>query len=265
MSEPQSLVEVLATIPDPRPRRGIRHPLPAILPLAVVATLAGSKSLEAIARFARDRGTALAHALGFTGGSTPTKSCLSNLFRRLDVAAFEEAPGRWVLGRVQQGAWDAIAIGGKAVKGSADGDPPGAHLLTAYAPAACAVLKQTRADAKTNEHKAALKLLGVLPVRDKVVTGDAMFTHRDFAQEVRDQGGDYLLIAKDNQPEPKAQTQAALRQDADFSPLPAEAKRGAGAAGHDGGQRARPQGVSAVAEHDGVERLPGLAGRRPGV
>jgi len=48
-----------------------------------------------------------------------------------------------------------------------------------------------------------------------------MFTHRDFAQEVRDQGGDYLLIVKDNQPELKAQIQAALYDDADFSPLPA--------------------------------------------
>jgi predicted transposase YbfD/YdcC len=81
---------------------------------------------------------------------------------------------------------------------------PGVHLLTAYVPAAAAVLKQVRVDAKTNEHKAALKLLGVLPVRGKLITGDAMFTPRDFAQEVRDQGGDYLLIVKDNQSELKA-------------------------------------------------------------
>ena len=52
MSERLSLVEVLATVPDPRFRRGRRHPLTAILSLAVVATLAGSKSLEAIAQFA---------------------------------------------------------------------------------------------------------------------------------------------------------------------------------------------------------------------
>jgi hypothetical protein len=38
---------------------------------------------------------------------------------------------------------------------------------------------QLRVDAKTNEHKAALELLGVLPIQGKVGTGDAMFTHRD--------------------------------------------------------------------------------------
>src|SRR5215471_18239211 len=196
--EPLSLVEALASVPDPRSRKGRRHPLTAILSLTVVATLAGCKSLEAIARFGRDRGPAFAHALGFTRGKTPNKSCLSKLFRRLDVAALEEALGRWILGRVQHHGWDAIAIDGKTARGSADGDVPGVHLLTAYVPAAAAVLKQVRVDAKTNDHKAALKLLGVLPVRG--------------------QGGDYLLIVKDNQPELKAQIQAALHDDADFSP-----------------------------------------------
>jgi hypothetical protein len=220
MSEPLSLAEELATVPDPRSRKGRRHPLTAILSLTVVGTLAGMKGLEAIAQFGRDHGTALAHALGFTRRQTPNKSCLSKLFRRLDVAALEEALGRWVLGRVRHHGWDAIAVDGKTARGSADGDVPGAHLLTAYVPAAAAVLKQLRVDAKTNEHKAALQLLGVLPLPGKVVTGDAMFTHRDFAAAIRDGGGDYPLMVKDNQPELKAQIQAALHDDADFSPLP---------------------------------------------
>jgi predicted transposase YbfD/YdcC len=56
-------------------------------------------------------------------------------------------------------------------------------------PSAGAVLGQLPVAAKTNEHKAALQLLGVLPLGGKVVTGDAMFTHRDVAQKIRDGGG----------------------------------------------------------------------------
>jgi hypothetical protein len=55
-------------------------------------------------------------------------------------------------------------------------------------PAAATVISQLRVGATTNEHKAAMRLLGFLPIRDKVVTADAMFTHRDFAQAVRDGG-----------------------------------------------------------------------------
>lgn len=220
MSGALSLQEELATVPDPRSRQGRIHPLHAILSLAVVAILAGNKSLEAIAQFGRDHGPALAHALGFNRGKTPNKSCLSKIFRRLDVNALEEALGRWILGRVEHHGWDAIALDGKTARGSADGEAPGVHLLAAYVPAAAAVLAQIRVDGKTNEHKAGLTLLGVLPLKGKVVTGDAMFTHRDFAQTICDGGGDYLLIVKDNQPELKAQIQAALHGDAAFSPLP---------------------------------------------
>src|SRR5581483_4941868 len=194
-----SLMEALATVPDPRKPRGRRHPLTAVLALAVVATLAGMKSLEAIAQFGRDHGHALAHALGFRRGKTPAKSTFSKLFRRLDIDAFEAALGRWLQGRLPD-VWQTIAVDGKTLKGSADGGLPGVHLLTAFVPSATVVLQQLRVDAKTNEHKAALQLLAVLPLTDKVVTGDAMFTHRDVAAKIREGGGDYVLFVKDNQP-----------------------------------------------------------------
>jgi hypothetical protein len=215
-----SLVEALASVPDPRKRRGRRHPLTAVLSLTVVAVLAGCKSLEAIAQFGREHGLPLRHALGFTRLDCPTKSCLGKIFRRLDTNAFEAALSRWVLCRVQDG-WQAVAVDGKTLRGSKDGEAPGVHLLAAYVGAAAAVIAQMRVDAKTNEHKAALELLGVLPLRGKVVTGDAMFTHRDVAQKVIDAGGDYVLMVKDNQPELKEQIVSALHGDGDFSPLPA--------------------------------------------
>ena len=85
MSAALSLLTVWADVPDPRSRHGRRHPLSAILSLAVVAMLSGAKSYEAIAQFGREKGFALAHALGFTRGKTPTKSTFSVIFRMLDV------------------------------------------------------------------------------------------------------------------------------------------------------------------------------------
>jgi predicted transposase YbfD/YdcC len=55
-------------------------------------------------------------------------------------------------------------------------------------------------DAKTNEHKAALQILGILPIKGKIITGDAMFTQRDVCTEIIERGGDYILVAKENQP-----------------------------------------------------------------
>jgi hypothetical protein len=200
MSCSLSLLDVLATVPDPRDNRGIRHPLPAVLGLAVVAMLTGCKSYQAIAQFGRDKGPALAHALGFRRGKTPTKSTYSVLFRQIDVAAFEAALGRWVASRLPPEDTTVVALDGKTLRGSKDGEVPGQHLVAAYASAASAVLAQVKVDAKTNEHKAALQLLGVLSVKGRVFTGDAIFCQRDVCKAIHAGGGDYVFTVKDNQP-----------------------------------------------------------------
>jgi hypothetical protein len=221
-SPPPALLEVFASLPDPRKRRGSRHPLAALLSLTAVALLAGMRSLEAIAQFGRDHGLAFRLLLGFTRLGTPGKGCLSYLFRRLDIAAFEQALARWVLARCPE-MGDAIALDGKTLRGSARKGVPGVHLLAAYAPKVTAVLGQLRVDAKTNEHKAALELLGLLPLEGKVVTGDAMFCHKDVCAKVLEGGGDYVFTVKDNQPQLHFDIAAMFAESANFSPLPAAA------------------------------------------
>jgi DDE family transposase len=195
-----SLMELLEGIHDPRHARGKRHPLPALLGLAVVALLAGMTSYEAIVQYGKERGWEFLRHLGFTTRWGLCKATYSRVFRRIDVADFEARVGRWIQGRLGSGDAPHLSLDGKTARGSRDGDTPGVHLVSAYAPDVKAVLAQLRVDAKTNEHKAALELLGVLPVQGKVVTGDAMFTHRDLCAEVIAGGGDYVLPVKENQP-----------------------------------------------------------------
>jgi hypothetical protein len=200
MSSSTGLLDHFATLPDPRSPLGRRHPLPAILTLITVATMCGARSLEAIAQFARDRGGEFATLLGFTRPDTPCKASLSNLLRRLDIDRFEAALSAWIAACSADRPHGHVAIDGKALRGSADGSTPAVHLLAAYAARHGAVLAQLRVDRKTNEHKAALRMLNVLPVEGAVVTADAMFTHRDFARRVLKRGGDYILPVKENQP-----------------------------------------------------------------
>jgi hypothetical protein len=195
-----SLMELLEGLHDPRRAQGKRHPLPALLGLAVVAMLAGMTSYEAIVQYGKERGWEFLRHLGFTTRWGLCKATYSRVFRRIDVADFEARVGRWVQGRLGPGDAPQITLDGKTARGSRDGATPGVHLVSAYAPEVKAVLAQLRVDAKTNEHKAALELLGVLPLKGKVVSGDAMFTHRDVCAKVIEGGGDYVLPAKDNQP-----------------------------------------------------------------
>jgi Transposase DDE domain/DDE_Tnp_1-associated len=192
--------------------------------------LTGCKSYQAIAQFGRDKGFALAQALGFRRGKTPTKATYSILFRRLDITAFETALARWIASRLSDEQSRVIALDGKTLRGSRDGVVPGQHLVAAYAVQAAAVLAQVRVDAKTNEHKAALQLLGILSIQGRIVTGDAIFCQRDLCQEILNGGGDYVFTVKDNQPSLAIDIRAGLswedeqrRRAALFSP-----RRGAG-------------------------------------
>jgi len=195
-----SLMELLEGLHDPRRAQGKRHPLPALLGLAVVAMLAGMNGYEAIVQYGKERGWDFLRHLGFTTRWGLCKATYSRVFRRIDVDDFETRVSRWIQGRLGPDDAPHIAIDGKTARGSRDGGTPGVHLVSAYAPDVKAVLAQLRVDAKTNEHKAALELLGVLPLKGKVVTGDAMFTHRDVCATVVQGHGDYLLPVKENQP-----------------------------------------------------------------
>jgi predicted transposase YbfD/YdcC len=259
-----ALLDALTQIPDPRDPRGIRHPLTAVLSLAVLAMMTGVKSYCGIAQFGRDHGAALAHALGFRRGKTPAVSSFSELFRVLDVGAFEAALSRWIASRRPAGAEQVISLDGKTARGSRDGEVPGQHLVAAYDSDARAVLAQIRVDAKTNEHKAALQLLGILPLAGAIFVGDAMFCQRDLCATIVEGGGDYVFFVKDNQPsldidigaglayEAQARSQAAA-----FSPgrCPADRRRTRGVRNEQG---ARPVREAYAADDFDPDQAAGL-------
>lgn len=220
-----SLLDCFASVPDPRSPLGKRHPLGAILTLCSLAMLCGCRSLYAIAQFGRDRGKLFAAALGFTRETTPCCTTLHYLFCALDKSAFEGALARWTCAAAATRGWTAVSLDGKTLRGSTDVQLPGVHLLAAYAHEADVVLRQLPVDAKTNEHKAALELLDLIPVAGKVVVGDAMFCQRDLSRKIRAKKGDYVWAVKDNQPDLLSAIEDAF-DDADTSPSPAGAGQG---------------------------------------
>jgi DDE_Tnp_1-associated/Transposase DDE domain len=218
-----SLADHLALVPDPRHDQGKRHSLAALLNLVAAALLCGMRSLQAIAQFGRALSKQDAATLGFTHPRTPCKSTLSEVLRQVDAHQLELRLRAWAQG--QTGGDDHLALDGKTLRGTADEAVPAVHLLALYAVAAGVTLAQAPVGDKTNEHKAALDLLRHVPLDGKVVTADAMFTHRDFCTVVLEGGGDYVLPAKDNQPTLLRDIQALFAPQPGLSPPPANGGR----------------------------------------
>jgi hypothetical protein len=201
------LLAYLAEVPDPRSRLGRQHPLSAILGLVCCALLCGARGYAAIAQFAHDHDLTLMHRLGFTR-RPPKRHGLRKLILRLDPAALEAALTRW-----------AEAVLGRPLQAADKAPRPAATPAPRAWP---------RGADKTNEHKAGLRLIEQLVLTGQLVTADALFTHRDFCQAVRDRGGHYLAFVKDNQPTLLHDLQAALASEAPeaFSPSAAAAVGG---------------------------------------
>ena len=268
-----SLLAFLATVPDPRSRHGRRHPLSAILSFSVLRHHVRRESYAAIGQWAQDQDITLIHRLGFT--RRPAKSGgIRKVLIALDRKAFEHALTRWaeaLLSRPIAAAAslpEAYALDGKSARGSFDGLQKAVHLLSLLAHESGLTLAQAAVpnggEDKTNEHKAALRLLEGLVLQGRLVTGDAIFCQRDFCRQVIDAEGDYLVFVKDNQPTLLNDIRMAFAPPAEGAFSSAATNLGSRHGhGDDPRQGTRSNRASHVEGDDGVERLSGLAGCWP--
>ncbi|MGH8567283.1 MAG: ISAs1 family transposase [Gammaproteobacteria bacterium] len=199
------LIELLDGLVDVRKARGKRHSLKSILALAVVGVVCGMRSLAAIAQFARELPEPIRRRLGGRPLRPPSEPTFRRALKRLDVLDFDRRLGAWMV-KHHSLFGQAIALDGKTVCGSKDGDTAAVHLLSALLHQAGVVVAQQRVSDKTNEITHVAPILEPLELRDAVVTADALLTQRSIASYVVEQKqAHYLFAVKDNQP--------TLRQD----------------------------------------------------
>lgn len=214
------LCEILASIPDPRKRRGVRHKVQSVLATAICAVLAGARSFIAMGEWAAEQSKETLQRLGSKRGKPPSERTYRRLFATLDVAEIDRRTGEWIAAQRQLQAGAALAIDGKTARGSGDGTKPPLHLLSAIVHGSGEVVAQVAVESKTNEITKVAPLFEGRDISGVVVTADALLTQREIARHlVEDKHADYVFTAKDNQP--------TLRQDiADlFAAQQQEAKR----------------------------------------
>jgi len=145
------------------------------------------------------------------------------VFRGLDVDALEKALAGWVRGTSEIQRAIHASLDGKTLRGSRCGEYVGVQLLSLYCEAIQGVLGELRVPPEGNEITAALRLLKDVPLKDLIVTGDAMFAQKEICREIVERKGDYFFVVKDNQP--------ALKEDIAVAFTPPSSPLGAVALG----------------------------------
>jgi predicted transposase YbfD/YdcC len=197
----QYLLDLLVQVPDPRKRRGRRHPLAGLLTVGVAAVIAGSRSFAAIGQWAADAGPEVLAVLGAARGPAE-ESTFRRAFALVSADVLDRVLGAWLWTRtVQVGGRLVIAVDGKAVRGARSKDGKAPHLVAALAHGIGAVLGQVAVDMKSNEIPAVRELLKAFTdLVGAVLTIDAMHTQHDTAQLILGRGADYVMTVKANMP-----------------------------------------------------------------
>lgn len=195
------------------PRRAPRHHLLDIIVIAICAVISGANDWPQIATFGRQRRDWLQRFLPLPNG-IPCHDTFERVFERLNPRVFAAAFSQWMHALADAVGIEQIAIDGKTLRRSAAptrGLGP-LHLVSAWATKNHLALGQVAVDGKSNEITAIPPLLQLLDLHGALVTIDAMGCQKAIAQQIIDQGGDYVLTVKDNQEHLLADIQEAFAQ-----------------------------------------------------
>ena len=174
----QYLLDLLAQVPDPRKKRGHRHPLAGLLAVGIAAVIAGSRSFAAIGQWAADAGPEVLAVLGAARGAAE-ESTFRRAFALVSADVLDRVLGTWLHTRaVQASGRLVIAIDGKTVRGAKNKAGKAPHLVAALAHGIGAVLGQAAVDEKSNEIPAVRDLLKRSPVSPPQLSRSTQCTRR---------------------------------------------------------------------------------------
>lgn len=211
----QTINKHFAALTDPRHGNALQHDLLSILLITICAVICGADGWTEVELWGLSNLEWLRTFLTLPNG-IPSHDTFGRVFARLDPQAFQRCFMRWVRAISKLSRRQVLAVDGKKVRRSHDRTNGRAaiHMVSVWAETNHLVLGQTKVNDKSNEITAIPELLGWLELAGCLVTIDAMGCQTAIAEQIVQQGGDYLLAVKDNQPLLYQDIQDAFREGA---------------------------------------------------
>lgn len=197
-----SIQEHFGELPDPRRAQGKRHRLSDMIVIAVCAVICAADSWSDVVDFGNAKLKWFGTFLDLPHG-VPCQDTFERVFARLDPDAFERCFMSWTAALADSSGGKLVAIDGKKIRRSfahAWDHSTATHLVSAFVHENATVLGQLSVDCRENEIVAIPRLLELLDLAGATVTIDAMGCQCEIAGNIVENGGDYVLAVKENQP-----------------------------------------------------------------
>jgi predicted transposase YbfD/YdcC len=198
---PTSILAHFAALDDPRVSPATRHQLLDIVAIALCAVICGADTWVEVEAFGQAKRAWLGTFLALPHG-IPSHDTFGRVFAALDPDQFEAGFRSWVAAVAQLTAGTVVAIDGKTLRRSHDAaqGKEALVLVSAWAEANRLTLGQVAVAPGSNEIPAIPALLQQLTLEGSLVTVDAIGCQTAIATQITQQGADYVLALKENQP-----------------------------------------------------------------
>ena len=206
-SEALSVYRALEQLVDQRRAQGKRYSLALLLTCVLLAKMAGETTLQAITEWVRLRSTWLQEVLPETRAEFPCAATYSKVLRGIDPEHVNQILMD-LLTRVRasmkvEDEHRHVVLDGKTLRGTQGHlpeDQKKMHHVNLYEAKTGVVLKQHMVAEKQGELTQMMQFLTPTLLKERIISADALYTQKQFCQEVIASGGHYLLFVKLNQP-----------------------------------------------------------------
>lgn len=188
----QPLQTVFESLKDPLAGKRYRQPLGRTLTMVFMAMLSGENSERGITAWIEAQRWRLKKIFGFRRDDVPSYSTIQRALQEVDAAELETKLVAWAAQLEAEAApteWKGLAIDGKVLRGSDDGERGALDVLNAFSHELGVVVGQRLVGTKTNEIPEIVPLLEELTLNGVLVTVDALHTQRKTAQTIVEKGG----------------------------------------------------------------------------
>jgi predicted transposase YbfD/YdcC len=197
----ESFLSHFSVIKDPRMKNhNYLHEFMDIIVITLLAVICGANDFVEVAEFGKRKYEWLKTFLNLPYG-IPSHDTFNRVFCLINPQEFEACFLSWVKTIAKKIGGEVISIDGKQLRRSQDKrhGHPAITIVSAWANANQLVLGQVKVDDKSNEITAIPELLKVLDIESCTITIDAIGTQKKIAEQIINQGGEYVLAVKANQ------------------------------------------------------------------
>ncbi len=194
-----TFLEHFSELTDGRTNINITYDLLDVVFLTVVAVVCGAEGWQDIQWFGEGQLNWLRQHRSFANG-IPRRHTIARIINAIDTEDLLQCFMSWLNGVRQKNEQTQIAIDGKTLRRSHDGDSANAlHLLSAMAVDSGLVLYQKTSDGKKNEIVSARDVLRLIDISRSCVSVDAMHCQVETVNLIREKNADYVVQVKHNQ------------------------------------------------------------------